>query len=792
MIIRKMLTSVFLWIFLSSSVLVCAQQSGPSVQELQESFYNDTSMYYQQSQQDSLISRQERILLHLDKPTIDSGSPLFFKAYALIGPNRVRATLSKVIKVELLNRSKEIMAVQYHKIEDGMAEGEFAVPKRLDKGIYTLRAYTRWMQNYGESFYYTQELALGLNDRDKYDALNKDAVNVSFFPEGGNLVSNVTNRLLVTAHNEEGKTIDVQGFITDASGKKMAPVTAFENGIMSVIFTPTAQEQYRFILKDEAQNSYTLPKVSNQGYGLHVNNLNEETISIHVEASPQMVTNEVWLKGEMSGVIYFKKKLNLKKSNVALEIPKKGIPFGVLSISLTDENDKQWSKRPVFIDAANSLNLSITPVGQSEDNGELAVTVRITDDNGEPVSTGFSFSATHLVEPSQVNLVERATGFVWENLDIEKRIASLERTRRFRIDLELLTSAEEQSFQVIPDRIKYPFQQGLDLFGYAYDLNNKLLKSTNLQMLSTSDTNVQAQEVETDAMGRIRIEDLQLEGKNKLVFRTKREDAASRLVKIVPLQKDLNKKSEYKNNLNPRSDLIQASPWRPITSTDVIELDEVEIVEKENDVKKDNRGVYDVDPTRVIVQDPKTPRTLPQLFLGIPGVQVVNLGGLNPQISIPRVSRMGPLLWVLDGNPLIQPTSLVDIMNMVSPNDVDHIELLLGPVAAVYGARSSGGVIAIYTRTGQDLDYVSRKEGHLNFQGYNLPANFETYAETLAKRPKKFKDKTTTVFWNSNLKTNAKGEAVVRFKSPIHFERLQIKVSTVTKTGKMASVKTVF
>ncbi|CAN0604806.1 unnamed protein product [Ectocarpus sp. 12 AP-2014] len=86
-------------------------------------------------------------MVHIDKPIITENQPLFFKGYSLTGPNKIRATLSKVLKVELLNGNKELLAIEYHKIEDGMAQGAFNVPKNLKEGAYTLRADTRWLQN---------------------------------------------------------------------------------------------------------------------------------------------------------------------------------------------------------------------------------------------------------------------------------------------------------------------------------------------------------------------------------------------------------------------------------------------------------------------------------------------------------------------------------------------------------------------------------------------------------------------------------------------------------------------
>lgn len=252
------------------------------------------------------------------------------------------------------------------------------------------------------------------------------------------------------------------------------------------------------------------------------------------------------MNGVMGGVTYFKQKINFDKSSIGLEIPKKGIPFGVLSITLTDENNREWAKRPVFIDASNTLNLTITSVAEAKGANELAFKVLVTDDNGLPVATDFSFSATQLLEATADGRTTELSGFAWYSNAVRDMNQNPERTKRFSADLELLTSEYWRFSQAVPNRINYPFQQGLDLFGYAYDLNNELLKNTKLQMLSTSDIAVQALEVETDAMGRIRVENLQLMGENKLVFRTKGEDTSSRLVKIVPLKKDLNKKTSIR------------------------------------------------------------------------------------------------------------------------------------------------------------------------------------------------------------------------------------------------------
>ncbi|MDT0622624.1 TonB-dependent receptor [Croceitalea vernalis] len=779
--------------FLTVPSSIKAQIGGPNLQDLEVYFESDLPEDFQQNELDSLISWQERILLHIDKPIVNEGSPLFFKAYTLTGPNRVRATLSKVLKVELISKSQDVLVTQYHQIQEGMSEGVFEIPKKLENGSYTLRAYTRWMQNYGESFYAIKKLVLGEVD----DAFaNNEEVVVSFHPEGGGLISNFNNRLLIKASTKEGYPANIKGDIIDEEGNRIMPLVSFDNGIMSTIFKPNSNQNYR--LKTNDGSIFKLPRVNEKGYVLNVNNLNPELLNIRVQASPEISNRVVKINGIMGGVTYFSNKLDLKTSLAELQISKKGIPFGVMTISLVDENNQQVSKRPVFIDVDNTLKLSIAPLNENGKSGELAFKVKVSDSDDNPVATQVTLSATNTVSRVNEIKIEEHSGFNWERDELVKTAKNSARTNRFKKDLELLISSENSSpsFQNLPDKIKYPFQKGLDLFGYAYDLNNKLLENTKIQMLSASDANVVVKELETDGSGRIRIENLQLVGDNELIFRTKGDDTKSRLVKLVPIQESYDEDHKPKSILDFKKtknrDAVQSSPWQPISSDDMIELEEVVVLESKMKENKTTPSVYGIVPDRVVFQDVKRPVTIPQLLMGIPGVQVIGFGTLEPRLSLPRAAGMGPVLWVIDGFPLIQPTSLLDIINLISSADVERIEILYGAQAAIYGTRASGGAIVLYTRSAAGLDYINRKEGRLNFQGYYESLSFDSYSELLSKRPKKYEDKATTLFWNPNIQTDENGEAIVRFTPPIDYKNLKIKVSTVTEKGEIASTKLIF
>ena len=73
------------------------------------------------------------------------------------------------------------------------------------------------MQNYGEPFYFTKELQLGsskvkINGNEE----SNEPFSVSFHPEGGGLIANLSNRLLIKIHTADGESDNIHGEIIDS------------------------------------------------------------------------------------------------------------------------------------------------------------------------------------------------------------------------------------------------------------------------------------------------------------------------------------------------------------------------------------------------------------------------------------------------------------------------------------------------------------------------------------------------------------------------------------------------
>lgn len=784
-----------LFIFLHNSLI--SQSSGPFPYDLKKMFNGEKVSLIQNSDKDFLRTWQEHIVLHTDRNEFVGDQSLFFKAFILTGPDRVRATLSKVLRLDLLDKNDLVVSTQYHRILEGMAQGSISAPRKMEDGNYTLRAYTQWMKNYGDDGYSEKEIIYQNKNRNKNAGKEENQpLNVAFYPEGGRLVENLDNRLLIKTTDTDGEGLNMEGEIIDETGAVSIPVKNYDDGVSSLRFVPKANKKYFF----RAQNgeTFVLPKVEEDGFVIHVSTLNSGSLAVRIQTSKQLLGTKIFLRGVMNSVPYFEKELDVKDTNLTLDIPKKGIPAGVLEIQLVDEDDTLIATRPVEI-GLEHLNITIAPTEGANPN---AYVVKVQDPEGRPVETVVSLSISH-IEGTEDTFSKKLISDGWRSGTGMLTGDNKGRATLYKKDLEVMTSygdLVEDRVKELPDTIMYPFQRGLNLYGFAYNLNDELLTNTDIQIFGVSGSGVFTKEVKTDASGLLKLENLQFEGETELVFRTSGDDTKSRLVNFQPKEQTLSKIDKEmvdglkeKGQPTKNGDVVQSSSWEPVDPDRLIELEEVSVIDKKQQKRKTAPSVYGITPTKVKYQDFERPQTIPQLFLGIPGVQVQGIGTFEPTIFLPKSAGLGPVLWVLDGMPLVQPTKLSEIISMVSYVDVDKIEILYGAQASIYGTRAAGGAILIYTRSGSFLDSYNRKDANIKFQGYHESLNFENYLEDLEKKSIRHQNNLSTLYWNPNLKTNKNGEALVELKVPVEKDSpLKLEATAVTENGELGSLKVIY
>ncbi|RXF67182.1 carboxypeptidase-like regulatory domain-containing protein [Arcticibacter tournemirensis] len=104
---------------------------------------------------------QEKVHIHTDKPYYSVGDSIWFKAYIVNAEQNELSNLSKILYVELINEKDSIKASLRLPVIAGLAWGDFTLTDSLTEGNYRLRAYTNWMRNFGEEYYFDKVIKIG-------------------------------------------------------------------------------------------------------------------------------------------------------------------------------------------------------------------------------------------------------------------------------------------------------------------------------------------------------------------------------------------------------------------------------------------------------------------------------------------------------------------------------------------------------------------------------------------------------------------------------------------------------
>ncbi|WP_316737136.1 hypothetical protein [Pedobacter aquatilis] len=108
----------------------------------------------------SSSNAHEKIHLHLDKPNYRSGDDIWLKGYLIHSKTNAPSDLSKVMYVELINDHNKVAHRLTLPVIGGLAWGNISIPDSLDKGNYTIRAYTNYMRNFGEDSFFGKAIKI--------------------------------------------------------------------------------------------------------------------------------------------------------------------------------------------------------------------------------------------------------------------------------------------------------------------------------------------------------------------------------------------------------------------------------------------------------------------------------------------------------------------------------------------------------------------------------------------------------------------------------------------------------
>jgi hypothetical protein len=309
---------------------------------------------------------QEKIFLHTDKDFYVAGEILWFKIYYADGASHKPIDLSKIVYVEIINADGKAELQSKISMEPGQSSGSFYLPITLNSGNYTIRAYTNWMKNFDPAYFFEKKVTIVNTLKNPEPPVRKDSsgVTIDFFPEGGNLVSDIQSKIGFRATDGEGRGIDFSGFVINETGDTVTRFSPFKFGIGNFLFKPLTGHTYRTIisLADGRVINRSLPGSYSSGYVMNLsdNGRGYLRIAVYTKKLPgEQNTEQVLLAAHSRQVLHIvEEKIIDNSDSTVFLIDKTKIGQGITHFTLFNANSKPVCERLFFIKPGTAIVLN--------------------------------------------------------------------------------------------------------------------------------------------------------------------------------------------------------------------------------------------------------------------------------------------------------------------------------------------------------------------------------------------------------------------------------------------------
>ena len=499
-----------------------------------ESFVKNISVF-------NRLYQQEKVYLHFDNTGYFLGESIWFKAYVTTASYLAATSMSRVLYVELLDMEGNIVNTQKLCITNGQADGSIPLTQfAMKTGFYEVRAYTRVMLNWDKEYLFSRvfpifetpnkagdyekktirlrSLSLQIPQR-RAEASSTKQLNVSFYPEGGQLINGLTSTIAFKVTDKEGRAQEAYGCICNVQGDTISVFSTLHEGMGSFIYTPTNEKVKIWIRSKEEQKGtiFDLPTTELSGCTMQVQNMHPEQVRVMISGTSEYNSIPLGLTVMCRGKLSIFKVVQLKQdTGSSLVIPKAELPAGVNQITLFNTEGKILAERLVYIsDTIPSLKIKVeADKKQYKEFEPIKMDVSVQDGTGNPIETTLSLavrdSKTEVPsaydETLQTNLLlcSDLKGYV---SNPEYYFESNDKAHRLALDLLMLTQGYRryswtQMAGITPFAPTHKIEKGIVVEGSVKSIiKKKTQENIDVKMSLFSDSTYQQASCPTDSAG---------------------------------------------------------------------------------------------------------------------------------------------------------------------------------------------------------------------------------------------------------------------------------------------------
>jgi hypothetical protein len=774
---------------------------------------------------------QEKVFVQTDKTYYFPGETIWMKAWCTL--DGAPTYLSRILYVELANERGQVIKKKMFKLDSmGSTPADFDLSESLAGGNYSVNAYTLWMLNFPQFVYRRNIYVYNMGDYKKSPPAAPGSLQMYFFPEGGDLIAGVKNRVAFKIVNRNGMPENVKGFISDPTGKKLADIVIEHDGMGAFDIVPEAGTTYSAHISttDKVTIQFKLPAAKEDGIALRVENTNPNRLFVLLDLSEKNKAKYLQVKivAQMHHQVIFKADLNISEGQLAAPVSKKNLPPGIMQITLFDAQNNPLAERLVFVE-----NYQLTsPVLQLDTLNKKA--------RGSNV---FRFSINGVQTPALSCLVTSDPGIM--NGGMPDNIASAflltgdlkgyvhhpgyyfankEATTLQHLDLLLMTHGWRRFEwkKILHNEyatLRYPVESAISFNGIVTKSDSKEpVKDGKVSFIIKGEdsTSILAEAVLTDK-GEFLLDNVNYIKAAQVAYMGTNNKKANFIVdvKLNPTYIDSLKQSAWSPNINLDTINLAAvlnelasdsTPFRNAKMLESVTVRGRKLTREDSLNREYAEGPFllgkSIDPASV-----KFARSIWQVLQQmVPGISVEG-NPIDPVVKFKRFGGFGsdnptiPLAGSSDGSIdvgvametngiayfLNEVNVSKEIINTLAVDDIALIKVLKNE-GAVLGA--SEGAIAIYTKKGvtarnavYDKAYtIEKKEGYAIVKQFFSP---DYNADSVIKET----DRRTTLYWNGRISPAKDGQYHFRFFNNDTGKIFKLLIQGIDKEGRLIYIE---
>ncbi|MCA6073476.1 MG2 domain-containing protein [Fulvivirga sedimenti] len=743
-----------------------------------------------------------KIYVSHDKPAYVAGETIWFTAILVDGSFHKLNALTQTIYAELLNADGNPVEQLMLNAPLGAASGSLQIPDSVPEGNYTLRAYTNYMRNGAEEFFFHKSIPVLNPDIPASPLSTLQEIDLQFFPEGGTFLIGVNNKVAFKAIGGNGKSIEVSGEIIDEKGTVVTPFKSEYLGMGLIELIPAPGKSYKAIIQTPQQMEVDLPSVEFSGYSLQVTDETDH-FSALIYRNTTSEAGKINIVAQSRGVICYAAQGSITNSS-RVRIPKQNLPNGITQITVFDENGIPKCERLIFVNHGNSMSINITTDQSSYgERQKVSMEIKATDPLADSVDAIFSVSVyDKLKVPNTSEYPVSIVNYLLLNSDLHGHIenpgyyfSSTEETVSAHADLLMRTQGWrrftwKEMLEGEPSD-QFSHERGIPIRGtVTRALSKKGVEDSQIKILNVNTGGLAL--TEAGENGRFFNDDLIFYDSAELVIQTesKKGNRSEYDLTVDPIFPNI-ATSFDPGSFSYSSDnlIIQALNRLKMesgytTAEDVILLDEVSV--KATKIRNEISRIYGT-PDRTITTEnfPKSAVNILDLIRGRFAGVLISGSPLDPTISI---RGGGEPLFILDGIQVPKSALL-----LLPPDQVASIDLIKGNEAAIYGSNGANGVLAFYTKLGyQGANTQTLGMNTKWYQGYHLAREFYSPQYDVQDDRHNLPDERTTLYWNPIVRPDSNGNLNLEFFTADESSTYEIIVEGITLEGNPGTGSTSF